>query len=351
MYEYVLPDGVTTLSSSSALPEAMSRATKASGVTFTPIGVAGSEGTADGGAYAYVSLESGDEDMWSGYREVAVATPEQLAAWGVELSPTEADALARGDALVGAASRLDPDGTVRLVVDAETEDGSPSPSKRVVLDGATADLGLGAVPQGQEPEIARVVISPEVARTNGIPVSSMVAIADRSAGPLTTGQRRDIRAAVKGVSEGPYLYTERGFQETYTLQLLLLLGAGGLAVLIGTLTATGLALVDARPDFATLAAVGAAPRTRRIVAAAQAAVLGVLGALLGVAVGFAPGLAATWPLTSERWGSLAGTDTGPIIAIPWGVLAAIVLIVPMVAAVASAVFTRGTLPLARRLAQ
>ena len=61
----------------------------------------------------------------------------------------------------------------------------------------------------------------------------------------------------------------------------------------GTLTATFLALSDARPDLATLSAVGASPRTRRGVAAAYAVVVGLVGAVLGAAVGFIPGIAVT----------------------------------------------------------
>ena len=56
---------------------------------------------------------------------------------------------------------------------------------------------------------------------------------------------------------------------------------------------------EARPDLATLAAVGAPPRTRRYVAAAQSLVIGLLGTALGVALGFVPGLAVTWPLTAN----------------------------------------------------
>ena len=67
----------------------------------------------------------------------------------------------------------------------------------------------------------------------------------------------------------------------------------------GTLTATFLALSDARPDLATLAAVGAAPRTRRRVAAAYALVIGFVGAVLGAVVGFIPGVAISRPLTSD----------------------------------------------------
>ena len=78
---------------------------------------------------------------------------------------------------------------------------------------------------------------------------------------------------------------------------LILVGLGGLLMLGGTLTATFLALSDARPDLATLSAVGASPRTRRGVAAAYAVVVGFVGALLGAAVGFIPGIAITYPLT------------------------------------------------------
>ena len=83
----------------------------------------------------------------------------------------------------------------------------------------------------------------------------------------------------------------------------------------GTLTATFLALSDARPDLATLAAVGAAPRSRRGVAASYALVVGFVGALLGAVVGFIPGIAITCPLTSSRptsaRGRPAGASAGP----------------------------------------
>ena len=82
--------------------------------------------------------------------------------------------------------------------------------------------------------------------------------------------------------------------------LLLVLGVlGGVLMLGGTLTATFLALSDARPDLATLSAVGASPRTRRGVAAAYALVVGLVGAALGTVVGFIPGVAITYPLTYD----------------------------------------------------
>ena len=82
---------------------------------------------------------------------------------------------------------------------------------------------------------------------------------------ITKDAQRDAKEALQGVAEGTSFYVERGYQadgETVVIQLVL--GAlGAVLMLGGTLTATFLALSDARPDLATLSAVGASPRMRR----------------------------------------------------------------------------------------
>ena len=127
----------------------------------------------------------------------------------------------------------------------------------------------------------------------------------RRAGEATSARR--CRADERHAS----LYVERGYQrrrrDDLVLQLVLV-ALGGVLMLGGTLTATFLALSDARPDLATLSAVGASPRTRRGVAAAYALVVGFVGALLGAAVGFIPGIAITYPLTSAGDVLVAGGD-------------------------------------------
>ena len=101
----------------------------------------------------------------------------------------------------------------------------------------------------------------------------------------------------------------------------------------GTLTATFLALSDARPDLATLAAVGAAPRTRRGVAASYALVVGFVGAVLGALVGFIPGVAITFPLTSmPRGARLTGEACGPYLDIPWLLILGLVVALPLLTA-------------------
>ena len=96
------------------------------------------------------------------------------------------------------------------------------------------------------------------------------------------------------------------------------------------------------------------PRTRRVVAAAQALVIGLLGAVTGVAVGFLPGIAAAYPLTTSRFVEATGQyESGqpPIIAIPWLLLLAVAVAVPALAAVAAGAGVRSRLPLTRRLGQ
>jgi len=122
---------------------------------------------------------------------------------------------------------------------------------------------------------------------------------------------------------------------------------GAVLVLVATLTATGLALADARPDFATLAAVGAAPRTRRFVAMGSAAVVGGLGAVLGLLVGFAPGIAVTWPLTANDYGT---GSAEPVIVIPWLLLGAVAVAVPLLAVTVTGLVVRSRLPMTRRTA-
>ena len=121
---------------------------------------------------------------------------------------------------------------------------------------------------------------------------------------ITPEQETGLNEAAQAVSADTSFSVERGYQDTdreWIVQLVLAI-LGAVLMLGGTLTATFLALSDARPDLATLSAVGASPGTRRGVAAAYALVIGAVGAALGVVVGFIPGIAITFPLTRSGAG-------------------------------------------------
>lgn len=134
------------------------------------------------------------------------------------------------------------------------------------------------------------------------------------------------------------------------LAWLLLLGSvGGVLVLGGTLTATLLALSDARPDLATLVGIGGAPRTRRLIAASYAGVIGLLGALLGAAAGLVPGIAVAFPLTRQsQFGEVPPGAPEFYLDVPWLFLGALVVGVPLLAVLGVGLFTRSTLPLTSR---
>jgi len=169
-------------------------------------------------------------------------------------------------------------------------------------------------------------------------------------GNVSKQQEEDANEALGAISASASLYVERGYQaddDTVIAQIILIV-LGGVLMLGGTLTATFLALSDARPDLATLSAVGASPRTRRGVAAAYAVVVGVVGAVLGAAVGFIPGIAVTRPLTSNS-GQDGGPATGPFLDVPWLMVLGLVVVLPAVTALVVGLFARSRLPVVARL--
>lgn len=198
---------------------------------------------------------------------------------------------------------------------------------------------------------AQAILPEGALRGTGFAATTTALLVDGT--DISTSDGDALNEALSGVDANALV--ENGFHDNSTAVTLLLLGCvGGVLVLGGTLTATFLALSDARPDFATMSAVGAAPRTRRTVAASYAATIGVVGAVLGALVGFIPGIAATYPLTSASWakGSLDSTGT-PIsdhfLDVPWLLVVGLVIGLPLLTATVVGLATRSRLPMVSRL--
>jgi putative ABC transport system permease protein len=115
------------------------------------------------------------------------------------------------------------------------------------------------------------------------------------------------------------------------------LSAAAVVTLLGLAIAVSLSAAEGRADLATLAAVGAKPRQRRTLAAAQAWLIGQLGCLLGVFVGALYGYTAR-----VAFGS-------PYFAIPWRELGGIVILVPLSAGLLAWLLTRSRLPMVSRI--
>jgi putative ABC transport system permease protein len=79
----------------------------------------------------------------------------------------------------------------------------------------------------------------------------------------------------------------------------------------------------------------------------SAAVVGGVGALLGVVVGLAPGIAVTWPLTVNAYGT---GSADPVIVVPWLLLGTVAVVVPLLAVAMTGLVVRSRLPMDRRIA-
>ncbi|RHA38589.1 FtsX-like permease family protein [Cellulomonas rhizosphaerae] len=248
---------------------------------------------------------------------------DTVEAIGLPGADAAAAALRAGKVLVDPRA-LWPDGTAHLQIN----DGSiPLPAPVVVPAAAVKRLGQFGT-----------VLPTAVADRLGLEVDTVGAVVTTAAAP-TDAELARARSAVFGRAE---VFVERGYSDDTPIYLWVLVAA---ALAIG-LGATGLAMALAaaefRPDLATLAAIGASPRMRRRVAAAQSAVVVVLGVGLGTLTGLALG----WVLV------LAARADEPdlAVAIPGPQVLAIAVGIPLLAVGGSFLLTRSHLPVTRRLA-
>lgn len=166
----------------------------------------------------------------------------------------------------------------------------------------------------------------------------------------TREQEEKFAAAVRKISPAYFTRVERGSRAVSDdlLTLLILAAVAGLVTLGAAGIATGLAAADSRADLATLAAVGASPRVRRMLSLSQSGMISGLGSLLGAVAGLGAAVAVLSAL-NRRY-----LDTWPVptpfpITVPWLNLAIALLVVPAVAMLGAGLLTRSRLPIERRL--
>jgi len=317
--------------------------------------VTAQQGLSDYGSFTEIRSGRQLEQMSSG-QSVGASTMVSdsdlpLGLIGIDAADAERAAamLAEGGVVAFASSGGAPDGTqvkvVRHAYDPDTGEDlgtTRATAPAVFLEVPSSWLGPSAV------------IAPAVAEELGAtPETVSLAITGVD---ISQQQEDAIDEGLAAIAGDTGLYVERGYQpdDATVIAQLILIVLGAVLMLGGTLTATFLALSDARPDLATLSAVGASPRTRRGVASAYAVVVGVVGAALGAAVGFIPGIAVAWPLTkTTSGGGVPGeevfTTVGPFLDIPWLMILGLVVVLPAVTAVVVGLFARSRLPLVARL--
>jgi putative ABC transport system permease protein len=290
-------------------------------------GDSGEEWTGDprcfaaGGATAVFTTSGGNNDAGI---HVLVDDGTVVAALGIG----DPNALRDGRALVRDHS-LWPDGTAHLALHDLTD----------------ASIGTTlVVPAEASPQLGQfdIVLPPAVVDRLGLQTAASGFVLEASGTPT----QAEAILGDQQLSGRAHVHVERGYEGSPPIYLWVLVIA---AVVVG-LGATGLAMALAaaefRPDLATLAAVGASPRVRRRVAAAQSGVVVVLGVGLGVLSGLMLG----WVLVLAK--SARSTNFGSPLefVVPWLQVGAIAVGVPLLAIGGAYLLTRSHLPMGRRLA-
>lgn len=285
-------------------------------------GMIEASGTQVGGYQSWMTASGGPTGTQSDYvGGLVVVDPAYLDAAGAG-GRKVADRLRAGDAVVPHA-QFTTTGTVRL-------DGFSS------TEGPKTLANHKATYAGPYPKIEmfqdQVLIGPEAAAKVGKIGTFAV---EYKLKRLPTDD--EIAAVDRLLGHDGLLVVEKGYQDPTRRLLIGVIVAAAVVTLLGVAISVSLSAAEGRADLATLAAIGAPPRRRRSLAAAQAWVLGQLGCVLGVGVGALYGYTA-----HAAFGS-------PHFAVPWASLAAIVIAVPLFAGLIAWTMTRSRLPMVSRI--
>lgn len=298
-------------------------------------------------SYWWVTEPGGDGELvnivqptWQDY--IVVSDDAGVAVASPQLQEQAEAALAEGKVVVFAPQPSDGATTVDLHREIDDQE-SDVPGGSQVWKGLPAeyiDAELHA--------FVSAVVPTAVADAEELPLATSGLLLR---GDLDEKLEKKLTEAVKVLSPDNEVTVERGYERDpyFAIVLSVLAGGAALMMLVGSLTATFLALADARPDLATLSAVGASPRSRRGIAASYALTIGGVGGLLGAVVGFVPGVAVSRPLTTSTWYDGTATTTGPFLDVPWLMIVVIVVVLPLLTAWLVWLFSRARLPMVARI--
>jgi putative ABC transport system permease protein len=222
---------------------------------------------------------------------------------------------------------------------------------QIVIDDGSAVDALSAIALERGFAAAQVILPPSVAAELGVQVAPAGVLADSTAALSDSAQQASAGALAK-IAPELNLYVERGYRNPNGSLAYALAGGVGLLAVAAAIIATALANVDGRPDLVTLGAVGASPRTRRVLSMARAAVIATVGTVIGVVAGLVPPVAwvhATHRTANVVRGGGSYYSGGPPSAalhlvVPWLPLATTLIGVPLVATLIAGLVTRSRLP-------
>lgn len=204
-------------------------------------------------------------------------------------------------------------------------------------------------------EAGVTVMSPATARRLGITATEDHLLLVRAPHGIDAAAQDRINAAAADAS-GTYdtsgintLDVERGYVDTLAGVRSALMAATLALIVLATVTATALAVGEARRDLRVLAILGSRPGTPRAMAAALAALTAAVGTLAGYAVGLVPGV--LWARYGTRHPvdpTVPGSPEVTTVVVPWLPLVATLLVAVAVAALAAWLLVRPTVDVTRR---
>lgn len=244
---------------------------------------------------------------------------------------------------------------IRLITDTEAADKAAEQGKDA--PGPVKTFPVHQLAQDVKGYGVSMIIPPTAAKASGVATVPLGAYFTTDRSP-STEQRQQLNAELDKMGTEFELHLEEGYTSKSGIVLLALTVFAGLITIGAAGIATGLAQADAEADLKTLAAVGAPPRVRRTLSGFQCGVVAAMGVVLGSATGVLPavGLRLTEQREQTKWyeealnqgyGGISSAPHVPIV-IPWETLAALLVVVPVGAAVLAALVTRSRGALARR---
>ncbi|MFE7408488.1 FtsX-like permease family protein [Isoptericola sp. NPDC057559] len=268
---------------------------------------------------------------------------------GIPSPDAAATALADGRVVVQAGT-VDDDGTVALDVvtwDDDAQEETDRHPVRIPATGVGDPLGPSNANFPVVPASAVDDVGVDTA-LGGFVAKPQVALGEAQRQTLQAALDQEFPAELAGLCT--VCVTLGHGVETYGspqwLSATLIVGGAGILALAAAWIVAALAATESRPDLATLAAVGAAPTTRKRIVAAQAGTVAVIGTLLGGLSGIVLGAAFVmferfrYDVPDPRW----------TVEVPWPLLGATMVVLPLLAVAAAWLVTRSRLVLTRRLA-
>jgi putative ABC transport system permease protein len=282
------------------------------------------------------------------FPEVLVDDGSGVAALFGKPEPAAAAALRAGHAVVTDSGAVH-NGTIQLGVIDETA--APVPDGPPPTIGTPVTLPATVVTDGFA--AAAAIVPASALSTLGTSAPIVLGVLATTTREPTDKELQAARGRLEQLDARLSLDMESGWHNPTTWALYLLIGFAALIALGAASIATALANADGRDDLVTLGAVGASPRTRRLMSMSRAGVVAGLGCLIGVAAGFVPAYA--WTRGTRAAANHGGRyvvgglrDTTLHFVVPWTPILLALVGVPLVAAGVAGLFTRSRLPSERR---